>query len=62
MQPVLTPLQAESSGSGLKLRLLLYQDGRVHDAPGGRIKARNAQSNQTQPGLHTNTHSKQNCI
>lgn len=45
--------------SGVELRLLLDQDGRVVPSPRGRIQAGHSQSDQTQPGLqhkHTRTH------
>ena len=45
--------------SGVELRLLLDQDGRVVPSPRGRIQAGHSQSDQTQPGLqhrHTQTH------
>lgn len=46
--------------SGVELRLLLDQDGRVVPSPRGRIQAGHSQSDQTQPGLQhkqTDTHS-----
>lgn len=45
--------------SGVELRLLLDQDGRVVPSPRGRIQAGHSQSDQTQPGLQhkqTDTH------
>lgn len=50
----LTSTRKHTFDSGVELRLLLDQDGRVVPSPGGRIQAGQSQSYQTQPHLqHT---------